>query len=293
MGTTREERRAGVDYLDAVTALLRRNRRLHPTMGLFEAAELQFQWGVKRATDDLGQLFWFDELGRPEAAAIINSFSRWIQFDPIVLPGATPDRVAHVIGRGLAHADESGFDTVRLEVDRDDDASRDVLVERGFAIEEDGQIETWLAADARPDVSPLHDDYRLASRLETSTHPHHMAKRGGPDVEQRFHQTSLYRADLDLVVLDREGAHAANGLFWYDPELAIGVVEPMRTEDDHRRRGLARRILTAGIDRLVEAGATRIKICFEPENVAARRLYLDVGFVPVKQTDVYAGPTSG
>jgi GNAT superfamily N-acetyltransferase len=115
-----------------------------------------------------------------------------------------------------------------------------------------------------------------------------MVHRSGPDVETRLRQTSLYRPDLDLVVLDRRDRVAAYGLFWFDGETATGLVEPMRTEDDHQRRGLARHLLTAGIDRLAAAGATRIKICFEPDNPASRQLYLSVGFEPVKQTVVFA-----
>jgi GNAT superfamily N-acetyltransferase len=121
--------------------------------------------------------------------------------------------------------------------------------------------------------------------------PHHMTDRGGPDVETRLRQTSLYRPDLDLVVLDSCDSAAAYGLFWYDPETATGLVEPMRTEDEHQRRGLARHVLTAGVDLLAEAGAVRIKIGFEPENPASGHLYLSCGFEPVKQTDVFAGGT--
>jgi len=66
----------------------------------------------------------------------------------------------------------------------------------------------------------------------------------------------------------------------------------MRTEDDHQRRGLARHILTTGIDLLTEAGAARIKVCFEPSNPASSHLYLSVGFEPVKQTDVFSRPAS-
>jgi GNAT superfamily N-acetyltransferase len=166
------------------------------------------------------------------------------------------------------------------------------LVDHGFAIDEDGLVETWLAADARPEISPLHEDYRLSSRLDTMQRPHHMinAKRNHPDVEQRLRQTSLYRPDLDLVV-HRGDIVAAYGLFWNDPETATGLVEPMRTEDDHQRRGLARHILTAGIDLLAEAGAARIKICYEPDNPAATGLYLSVGFEPVRQTVVFSRRT--
>src|SRR3954447_4239182 len=284
----REQHRVGIHYLEAATALLQRVRSAHPTKGLYEAADLQWWWRTPRSTDTFRQLFWFDHLDRPEAAVIATDSGDRIALDPIIMPDATPDWVAHVIERGLAHASESGFGAVELEVDRADDVMRAVLVGHGFAIKEDGLVETWLAADARPAISPLHEDYRLSSRRDTMLRPHHMIKRSGPDVEQRLLQTSLYRSDLDLLILDRDDNHAAHGLFWYDPKTATGLVEPMRTEDDHQRRGLARHILTTGIDLLAKAGAVRIKICFEPDNPASRELYLSVGFEPVKQTDVLA-----
>ncbi|MGA7757501.1 MAG: GNAT family N-acetyltransferase [Ilumatobacteraceae bacterium] len=114
--------------------------------------------------------------------------------------------------------------------------------------------------------------------------------RGGPLVEARLRQTSLYRPDLDLVVHDRHDDVAAYGLFWFDPETATGVVEPMRTEDDHQRRGLARHVLTSGIDLLAAAGAERISIGWEPDNPASGHLYRSVGLEPVLRTDVFSGP---
>ncbi len=284
----REQHRVGVHYLEDVTALLQRVRRAHPTAGLYEAADLQWSWRTPRSTDNVPQLFWFDHLGRPEAAVIATDWGDRIALAPIVMPDATPDWVAHVTERGLAHAGESGFGAVGLEVDRADAVLREILVGHGFHIEGDGVVEAWLAADARPAISPLHEDYRLSSRRDTVLRPHHLVHRNGPDVETRLRQTSLYRPDLDLVVLDRRDRVAAYGLFWFDSETATGLVEPMRTEDDHQRRGLARHLLTAGIDLLAEAGATRIKICFEPDNPAARNLYLSVGFEPVKQTVVFS-----
>ena len=164
-----------------------------------------------------------------------------------------------------------------------------------FAIEEGGLVETWLAADDRPQISPLHEGYRLSSRLDTMQCPHHMvsSERSHPDAETRLRQTSLYRPDLDLVVHDSRDNVAAYGLFWYDPTTATGLVEPMRTEDDHQRRGLARHILTTGVDLLAKSGAQRIKICYEPDNPASKNLYLSTGFEPDRQTVVFSGPTSG
>jgi ribosomal protein S18 acetylase RimI-like enzyme len=278
-----------------VTSLLQRVRRSHPTAGLYEAADLQWWWAQRpRSTDDTPQLFWFDQHGRPEAAVIATDSGRRMQLDPIVMPDAPPDWVAHVIEHGLAHAGELGFESVSLEVDRADDVVRDVLVGHGFAVEEDGVVETWLDSAARPEIGALPEGYRLCARSEVTQRPHHMisVERNHPDPEARLRQTSLYRPDLDLVVYDRHDEVAAYGLFWYDPQTATGLVEPMRTEDEHQRRGLARHILTVGIERLAHAGAERIKICFEPDNPASQHLYLGVGFVPDRHTAIYAGTTA-
>jgi RimJ/RimL family protein N-acetyltransferase len=113
-----------------------------------------------------------------------------------------------------------------------------------------------------------------------------------PGVDHRLGETSLYRPDLDLVVYDSSDDVAAYGLFWYDPVTGTGLVEPMRTEADHQRRGLARHVLTTGLQRLVDAGAERIKICYEPDNPASGSLYLSVGFVADRQTVVFSGATA-
>lgn len=289
MSVSHEEFRVGVAYLEAITRLLQRGRNLHPTKGVYEAAEMLWWWAeIPRPTDNLNQLFWFDDSDTPEAAVILTDWSDWVSMDPIVLPGATPAWVSHVVSRGLTHADNAGFGSVQLEVDRDDSVMHEVLSNLGFTIKEEGYVESWLDADNRPAISPLGDGYRLLSRAETKHLAHHMAPRHHPDLEQRLLETPLYRADLDLVVVDDNDACAAYGLCWYDAETSTGVIEPMRTEEAHQRKGLARHILTTGIDRLATAGAERISIVFEPDNPASSRLYPDVGFLSTKRTDIYA-----
>lgn len=291
----REEHRVGSAYLATVTTLLQRIRGAHPTAGLYEAADLQWWWRTERSTDQHPQLFWFDDLGVPEAGIIATAWRDRIGLDPMVLPDSSPDVLRHVVERGLAHAADSGFETIGLEVDRADDVLSELLLGHGFTVDEEEFVETWLAADARPRISPLPEGYRLCSRADSMSRPHHMIseQRKHPDPEPRLRQTSLYRADLDLVVFDSRDDVAAYGLFWFDPVTATGLVEPMRTDDDHQRRGLARHVLTAGIDLLARAGAERIKICYETDNPAAKRLYLGVGFEPVRQTAVYTRRSLG
>jgi GNAT superfamily N-acetyltransferase len=288
-----EEFRTGLQYLAEVTLMLQRIRAADPTAGLYEAADFQWWWAQRsRPTDELPQLFWFDDLGRPVAAVVITDSAGQVQLDPIFLPDVNPEWVRQVMERGLAHASEAGFETASLEVDSADQILHEVIAVLGFAIQEDALVETWLSADNRPEISPLVDEYWLANRVEVTERPHHMIKRNGPDVEMRLRQTSLYRPELDLVVYDEKDSVAAYGLFWFDAATATGLVEPMRTDDDHQRRGLARHVLTAGIDLLAKVGARRIKICFEPNNPASSHLYLSVGFTPHRQTVRFVGPTT-
>lgn len=294
----REQPRAGLDYLASITSLLQRVRTEHPTKGLYQAAELQFWWSRPRATDEFDQLFWFDDDGRPVAAVTLTDFgdaSSLVYEEPTivvtVLPDATDDWVAYVVERGLDHIGARGVGAVDVEIDQTDAVMRAVFERRGFTRRGDGVVECWLDASARPPVSPLPQGYRLATRRDLTDRPHHMDRPQVPAFEERLRQTSLYRPDLDLVVLDEHDEPAAYGIFWHDPVTAIGVVEPMRTLDEHQGRGLARHVLTAGIARLAAAGAERISIGYEPGNPASSHLYVDVGFVPHTQTDVYGGPT--
>ncbi|MBV9790946.1 MAG: hypothetical protein JOZ51_22315, partial [Chloroflexi bacterium] len=144
-----EQHRVGAHYLEDVTVLLRQVRSAHPTAGLYEAADLQWWWRKPRSTDNIPQLFWFDHLGRPEAAVIATDWGDQITLNPIVMPDATPNLVAHVMQRGLAHAAEFGFGAIELEVDRDDTVLGEILAGQGFHVEGDGVVESWLAADAR------------------------------------------------------------------------------------------------------------------------------------------------
>jgi hypothetical protein len=106
----REQHRVGVHYLEAVTALLQRVRRAHPTAGLYEAADLQWSWRTPRSTDTVPQLFWFDHLGRPEAAVIATDWGDGVALDPIVMPNATPEWIAHVVERQRREYEQEAMD---------------------------------------------------------------------------------------------------------------------------------------------------------------------------------------
>jgi len=112
-----------------------------------------------------------------------------------------------------------------------------------------------------------------------------MQRRNGDAVEQRLQQCSLYDPWLDLAVETDEGQLAGYSLFWYDLVTGVGLIEPVRVEDEFQRLGLARAMLSHGLARMVTRGATRLKVSWE--SGAAGALYTGLGFRHTDTTTWY------
>jgi predicted N-acetyltransferase YhbS len=128
-------------------------------------------------------------------------------------------------------------------------------------------------------VAALPTGYQFVDRAvrDVDTAPAHpMVTRNGPDVEARLRQTTLYDPRLDLAVLAPDKSVAGYSLFWHDPVTGVGLVEPVRVEDEHAGRGIGYAMISAGLDRLARAGATTLKIGWESER--AGELYRRLGF---------------
>jgi predicted N-acetyltransferase YhbS len=132
-----------------------------------------------------------------------------------------------------------------------------------------------MNSEDRPDVAALPEGFALVDRARETTRPHPMRERNGKGVETRLRQCPLYDPALDLAVEAADGQVAGYALFWHDP-VAVGLVEPMRVETPYERRGLARGMLTAGLDRLAKRGARWLKVGSVTD--AARALYIGAGF---------------
>ena len=150
-----------------------------------------------------------------------------------------------------------------------------------------------MNAEDRPAVATLPEGFVLFDRAVRTPTPHPMRRRNGDAVEERLRQCSLYDPTLDLAVDAADGEVAGYSLFWFDPLTEVGLVAPMRVEDAYQRRGLARAMLTAGLDRLATRGARRLKVGYGTD--AARALYTGAGFRVTSTLTSYsrrrAGPT--
>lgn len=72
----------------------------------------------------------------------------------------------------------------------------------------------------------------------------------------RSQATPNYRKDLNIVVVTPEGDFASYAGVWYVPRSRVAYVEPVATDPDHRRRGLARVAVIEGLRRVRREGAT-------------------------------------
>jgi predicted N-acetyltransferase YhbS len=267
--------RDGARYLGLATTLLQRMRLASAEGGIWEAADVQWWFRRERATDRDGHMFWLGSHGEPLAAFIATDFGHSVQCDVLVLPD-DPDCEREVWRAAVARAREHGS---RAEfVVRPDDAAG--VAELGAAgykcADEAGVVPCWLAAPNRLQIPQLAAGYRVLSRADVPDRPHPLAPRNGAEVAVRLRGCSLYRPELDLMVMAPDGQVAGYGLFWADPVTGVGLIEPIRTEQGHEGRGIASHLIAVGIERLAVHGCQRLKVCND------RDLYLRAGFRPLR-----------
>lgn len=232
---------------------------------------------------------WLDDQG-PVAAVLVTDWTASWGIDVLRVPAVAPDmdEIWADVRDVIRAAARERYDSL---VRQDDDEIVSRLVAAGFEPGSRAWV-AWMDHDDRMPVTELPAGYRLVDRAESTARPHPMVARSGQSVEERLRRCSLYDPALDLAVQTVDGSFAGYALLWADPVTRVGLLEPMRVEEAHARRGLARAMLTEGLDRLVKRGMTRLKVGFETD--AARALYVGVGFRPDAALRNYSklGPSS-
>ena len=197
----------------------------------------------------------------------------------------------------LAYAEEhlclvkDGCKALRIYINDWDNEFQDMAAEMGYRKQEQDRakhtgfeaMSHFVISDPFPEIS-LPDGFRLKSLAEDND----MRKltrvlyrgfdHGGepPDdgiEERRFMQSAPnYRKHLNIVVEAPDGNFVSYCGMWYEPVHRIACVEPVCTDADYRRMGLASAAVLEGIRRCGEQGATVAYV------EAIRPLYLSIGF---------------
>jgi ribosomal protein S18 acetylase RimI-like enzyme len=270
-------RASGLTYLALATDLLQRARLAdaEAEAGLWEAADLQWWWRRPRRSDALDQLFWIDDSG-PVAGVVLTDWGEAWGCGPIIVPGVSTASLAGVWSHAVEAIDRLGLETIKVLARDEDFELLAVLAGTGFVADDEQSGIAWMNSEDRHELAALPEGFALVDRAQETTRPHPMRARNGEGVEARLRQCPLYDPALDLAVEAADGQVAGYALFWHDPVTAVGLVEPMRVETPYERRGLARGMLTAGLDRLAKRGARRLKVGYGTD--AARALYIGAGF---------------
>lgn len=165
---------------------------------------------------------------------------------------------------------------------------RSHLERRGFRRSDDSIIYTEqpLVDPARPSIPAgftLRGTHGLAE-AEARAMPQHAAFGSSLPFAaywpryRHLMQSPVYRSDLDVVAVTPDGRIVAFCLAWIDPTTRLGLLEPVGVDPDFQRRGLGRAVVQEALYRLHALGMTQACVGFEPDNAAARALYLGAGF---------------
>lgn len=96
-----------------------------------------------------------------------------------------------------------------------------------------------------------------------------------------------YVPELDVVVEDERGLHAASCLCWISRDRQTGQIEPMGTDPRFWRRGLGRAAALEGLRRMQRMGAVRALVGTSHSNTSSRSLYRSIGCVLIAQQIEY------
>ncbi|HUT56254.1 MAG TPA: GNAT family N-acetyltransferase [Phycisphaerae bacterium] len=189
-------------------------------------------------------------------------------------------------------ASADGAQRLRVIINDDDGDFCKIASERGYTKSEAYETMSHLRVSSlRPAALP--QGFRLKSLAEDNDLPkltrvlwrgfNHGDEPPDDGVEHRQFMQSApsYRKDLNIVVEAPDGQFVSYCGMWYEPVHAIAYVEPVATDPDYRRRGLARAAVTEGIRRCGELGATLACVG------ADLPLYLSLGFRPVYRKSIW------
>ena len=93
---------------------------------------------------------------------------------------------------------------------------------------------------------------------------------------ESLQQAPDYRKDQDIVVVAPNGDFASFCLVWYDEPNKLATLEPVGTQPEFRRMGLAREAIYEAMRRVAAKGAERVEVG------SIQKFYKDIGFEPLE-----------
>jgi len=183
----------------------------------------------------------------------------------------------------------------------DDDSYRiGLLEERGFArLDSRRVVRRQVLGDViapmelapgyklRPTASHPDDYQRMADLLNGSFG---RASHTSGEYQGFSKDSPSFRHDLNLVAEAPDGSFAAHAGFTFDAANRCGILEPVCTHPDHRKRGLALGLITEGLNRVRALGAV-VATVDTGGGAGPNRLYEAAGFVDTRWGHIWRRET--
>jgi len=183
----------------------------------------------------------------------------------------------------------AGGQQLALWVHESDLLRQDILKRRGYT--QSGYAEyqrrRWMEVPISDHPAPtgytlraLGDETEYPARSRLAEKVAHVAVPDAHDQSGHWYRNvqraPLYRRDLDLVAVAPNGDLVACCTLWFDDVTRTAAFAPVGVHPAHRHRGLARALLTEGLRRARDLGATLCTV--ETSCAAADACYASIGF---------------
>lgn len=170
----------------------------------------------------------------------------------------------------------------------------EALVCQGFEKQSEERYQAVLTLDGR-DFSLTCDGPEEISLLSEKDYNERIAYADIPSdspVTKEMFFTYLaspaYKTALEYVVRDKQtDAFMGFATWWMDEDSKTALLEPVACLKEYRRRGIARRLLSFGLDQLKEKGMQHAFVSTSADHVEAIPLYESLGFVKTGEANLY------
>ncbi len=235
-------------------------------------------------------LLW--ETSRGEIAAVVNPEDRhnfFFQVHPGYRSAELEEEMLVAAEKHLVFQKDDSKIRLRMHAHENGALREKLLVQHGYSLTENVETQhfRYLERDAPTAPIPegftiraLGDEKELPARSWASWrgfHPNEPdEKYQGWEWYFNIQRCPLYRRDLDLVAVAPNGDIASFTTIWYDDFTRTAYYEPVATQPEYLRMGLARACLTEGLRRLKRLGCSLAFV--SSEELKVHQVYHSIGF---------------
>ena len=209
---------------------------------------------------------------------------------PIYRNGSVP---GGLIDHALGRARELGADVVHLNTVASEPATAELLSNLGFcAVRRFHELRLELSSATLETTSRLNLEYRcfepgqeaMLAQIQNHCFADTWGYNPNTDEEIYWHMSIKGNRPDDIILAWNEGRLI--GYCWTEPNCrdepspgkSKGRIYMLGVRPDHRKRGVGRQLLLAGLSYLAGKGREVIYITVDSQNVAAAALYQSLGF---------------